>query len=215
LLFTCIGLAKDPPPSNDEEILKWTEGMETLEFHDEYKKILDAGATPLFPLVTYKQNSCYRVLYHKVKMPENFVVLGDALCGFNPLYGQGLSTAALGCVTLDAELRKCKNLIGFSNNFHWKMRFRLEFPWLLPRAGDYNYEETVPIKGENKNSFFFLFLRWYVRKVFEMNQRKNKDQKFTSETHTTTAQILNMIDFAGNLFAPKIFLTAMKRQLGL
>jgi 2-polyprenyl-6-methoxyphenol hydroxylase-like FAD-dependent oxidoreductase len=37
------------------------------------------------------------------RWPERFVVLGDAVCAFNPIYGQGISAAAvtaedLGCL---------------------------------------------------------------------------------------------------------------------
>ena len=39
------------------------------------------------------------------RRPEGFVVLGDAACAFNPVYGQGLTTAALGAQALGDCLR--------------------------------------------------------------------------------------------------------------
>jgi len=48
-----------------------------------------------------------------------------------------------------------------------------------------------------------------------MTHGKNKNQKFTTIAHTNFVKALNMIDFAGILFAPNMFLDAIKRQLGL
>jgi len=56
-------------------------------------------------------------------------------------------------------------------------------------------------------------LRWYVRKVFEMSQAKNQDQQFTTEVHTTAIRVLNMIESSTSLFAPKIFIGAIKHHL--
>ena len=44
-------------------------------------------------------------------LPENFLVLGDAACAFNPVYGQGMTIAALGALTLQQCLREQKDRV--------------------------------------------------------------------------------------------------------
>lgn len=44
--------------------------------------------------------------FEGVKLPENFIVLGDAACAFNPVYGQGMTIASLGALTLRQCLRE-------------------------------------------------------------------------------------------------------------
>ena len=62
-------------------------------------------ATPLFDPISHKGATNKRRFYEEVKLPRNLVVLGDAVCTYNPAYGQGMTTAALHVSALQKQLQ--------------------------------------------------------------------------------------------------------------
>lgn len=82
--------------------------------------------------------------------PEGIAFVGDAICGFNPFYGQGMSAAAMSAVLLRDALRSATKL---DQAFHQRLltaqRKNLEVAWGMAMARDRGYEcatgtETVP-----------------------------------------------------------------------
>ncbi|MER5479546.1 FAD-dependent monooxygenase [Streptomyces sp. NPDC002734] len=68
---------------------------------------LIADAEPLGPVVTTRSTANRRRYYERARrLPAGFVVLGDAIAGYNPVYGHGVSAAAQSVVALREVLRR-------------------------------------------------------------------------------------------------------------
>ncbi|MEU4167296.1 pyridine nucleotide-disulfide oxidoreductase [Streptomyces sp. NPDC026665] len=67
---------------------------------------LISAAEPLSEVFLSRSTRNRRREFEKAVMPEGLVVLGDAVATFNPVYGQGMSVAALGAQALARQLRQ-------------------------------------------------------------------------------------------------------------
>ncbi|MFD0441725.1 hypothetical protein ACFQ10_02405 [Streptomyces indonesiensis] len=65
-----------------------------------------AGAEPGSDVVTTRSTANVRRYYEKTAGPEGFAVLGDAVAGYNPVYGHGLSAAAQSVVAVREVVRR-------------------------------------------------------------------------------------------------------------
>ena len=81
---------------------------------------------------------------------QGIVFIGDAICAFNPFYGQGMSAAAGSALLLRNSLQSTTELDQtFFKGFLAEQRKALKVPWAMAMARDRGYEcatgtETVP-----------------------------------------------------------------------
>ena len=98
------------------------------------------GLTPLDEGMTYRFPANRRRHYERLtEFPEGLLVTGDALCAFDPVYGQGMTVAALEA----KELGRClaEGRTDLARRFHGLAAEHIDTPWTIavgaaPRAAD-------------------------------------------------------------------------------
>lgn len=105
----------------------------------ERAKPLDDGDAKKF---TYPQ-ARRRYFERLVQPAAGYVALGDAICSFNPLYGQGMTAATLEAVQLGRALDRYGSASsGMARAYYRAASKIVATPWQMATGGDFMYPET-------------------------------------------------------------------------
>ncbi|MFF4607036.1 NAD(P)/FAD-dependent oxidoreductase [Streptomyces sp. NPDC001339] len=99
-LLTMSGVRGDHPPTDEAGFTAFSATVGDPYIHE-----LLAQAEPLSPVHGFRDTCNRRRHYERPgALPEGFLVLGDAACTFNPVYGQGMSVAAISALAVRRTL---------------------------------------------------------------------------------------------------------------
>ena len=118
-MLTLIGLGRDYPPTDETGFLEFARSLRTSVLYEAIK-----DAEPLTPIFSHRGTENRLRHYERLsRLPEGFVMVGDSVCAFNPVYGQGMTMAALGALALKELLGNMPrgNLKGFAGRFQKKL----------------------------------------------------------------------------------------------
>ena len=139
-MVTLAGFVGDHPPLDEAGFLEFARSLPTPEI---YQRLQSAQA--LTEIVAHKYPSDLRRHYEKMaRFPEGYLVLGDALCSFNPVYGQGMTVAALEAEALGDCLRRQlgQDLTGLPGRFFESVTPLIDVPWRMATGEDWRYPEV-------------------------------------------------------------------------
>jgi 2-polyprenyl-6-methoxyphenol hydroxylase-like FAD-dependent oxidoreductase len=197
-MVTLAGMARDYPPDDHAGYLEFASSLPVDDIHRAIK-----DAEPLSDVAAYRFSSNLRRHYERMKRaPEGFVVLGDASCSFNPIYGQGMTTAGLGALALDACLSEQRSrgsaLDGFARRFQKKLAAATDVPWSMTTGEDFRFPET-----EGKRPLGGALLERYLTRVHVSSARDTKVLlAFTRAMH--------MLAGPTELLAPRMMLRVLR-----
>jgi 2-polyprenyl-6-methoxyphenol hydroxylase-like FAD-dependent oxidoreductase len=154
-LINVAGAGDERPPTDESLFLEFTR---TLIHPALYHASKDAE--PISPLHTYQRTENRLRHFEQLKRwPDNFIMLGDAACAFNPTYGQGMSVAALEALTLDKWLRASRTTLAFQQQVTKTVRG----PWLMATNEDSRLphaEGSTPTRFDRLNQRYIDEFIW-------------------------------------------------------
>jgi 2-polyprenyl-6-methoxyphenol hydroxylase-like FAD-dependent oxidoreductase len=135
-VITLGGTLADYPPTDEKEWTRWAATLPVPVVHE-----LVRTARPLTDIATYRFPANQRRFYETMKrLPAGYLVMGDALCSFNPIYGQGMSVAAMEAKALDATLAAGHDRV--ANRFYARARKIVDIPWTIATGEDLRYPQV-------------------------------------------------------------------------
>lgn len=137
-VVTLGGINKVYPPTDEDGFLEFARQLASPVI---YEAIRDAK--PLTPVYGYRRTENVWNHYERLpRHPGQLIVMGDAYCGFNPVYGQGMTVAAMEAQQLDILLRQCGADGLRPAAFYQALARVVETPWLLATGEDLRYPGT-------------------------------------------------------------------------
>jgi 2-polyprenyl-6-methoxyphenol hydroxylase-like FAD-dependent oxidoreductase len=133
----------DYPPADESGFLAFAKSLRTPKLYDLIK-----DAERVTNITTYRFPTSLRRHYERLPaFPQGFLVLGDAISSFNPIYGQGMSSAALQVPALQDLLNERSQekvpLDGLAPTFFTKAAEVVDAPWTLAANADFAYPKTT------------------------------------------------------------------------
>ena len=205
-ILTAYGGDRDYPPTDEAGFLEFVRSLPYPAIYDAIK-----DAEPLSQIYSYRATENRWRHYEQLpRYLEGFLVVGDAACAFNPVYGQGMTTAALGALTLDKCLQQQqqyqldRGFTGLARRFQKKLAKINAVPWLLATSEDYRYQGT---EGQPPSLLTRLMHR-YMDEVVQLTTNN-------AEVRLALLEVMHMLKPPITLFQAKIVIQVLKRLFKL
>jgi 2-polyprenyl-6-methoxyphenol hydroxylase-like FAD-dependent oxidoreductase len=158
-IVTLGGYLGDQAPTDDNGFVAFARSLQKPEIFDVIRV-----AEPLCPLMPYQFSANLRRRYEELsRFPAGFLVFGDALCSFNPVYGQGMTVA---CVE-SLALREClaAGTQEIAGRFFRAASQLIDIPWQIAVGSDLQHPRV-----EGKRTTQVRFINWYIAKLYRAAQ---------------------------------------------
>jgi 2-polyprenyl-6-methoxyphenol hydroxylase-like FAD-dependent oxidoreductase len=136
------GRGDDRAPGDWDGFMSYLRGLRTRTIHDAVEHAERIG-----PIVRFGfPASVWRHFERLSSMPRGLLPIGDAVCRFNPIYGQGMTVAAREACLLHRQLelaaRDGDPLDSLRERYFAGLPALIEGPWALSAIPDLAYPET-------------------------------------------------------------------------
>lgn len=182
----------DYPPTDEQGFMEFARSLPTLDIYNVINRL-----EPISDILPYRYPSSLRRHYEKLtSFPLGFLVAGDAICSFNPVYGQGMSSAAMQAAALERILSEPSaqqnNHAALAKTFFKEASKVIDTPWQLAVGEDFRFPATTGPKAPGTD----LINRYVMR----LHHATHTD----AVVYEAFIQVLNLLKPPTTLFHPKI-----------
>ncbi|WP_433207339.1 FAD-dependent oxidoreductase [Nocardia sp. CA-107356] len=154
-MVIAAGMIKDYPPTDEQGFLDFLSDVSSPIIH-----AIVQQSEPVGEIKPYRMPGSQRRLWELLeRRPRGFIVIGDAVASYNPIYAQGMTIAAHGAVTLrellagaDGELDTLPEL------FQTRLSEAVEWAFTTAAATDAHFEgaerEGIPEFSDDDDEYF-------------------------------------------------------------
>jgi 2-polyprenyl-6-methoxyphenol hydroxylase-like FAD-dependent oxidoreductase len=189
------GWSGDHAPTDPQHFWEFAQSLPVSEIYDIMRE-----SEPLSDIVPHKFSSSLRRHYEKLnRFPKGYLVLGDAICSFNPTYGQGMTSAAMQAAALDELLSRQKGQTkGLAHAFFKRAAKVVDSPWQSVVGEDFRFPQTTGPKPAGVD-----LINRYVAQV-------HRATLVDPEVSRAFVHVMNLLAPPSSLMAPGTMLRVLR-----
>ena len=201
-MVALIGAGRDYPPTDDAGFLEFARGLRSPLLYETIK-----AAEPASPIYGFRNTDNRRRHFERLRRwPDRILVIGDASCTFNPIYGQGMTVTAMTAVALDhilAEHRRPSGTdpLGRARRAQQQVTRTSAGAWTMATTEDLRYPWTEGARLDLPTRI----LHRYANRVLEVSNGN-------PEVNTAFVNVVNLRHPPASLFRPSVLLPVLARH---
>jgi hypothetical protein len=196
---TLLGAAGDLAPTDEAGFHEFARSLRDPEVAD-----VIAKATPATPIYRVANLHSRWTHYHRLPTwPGGLVAIADSVCSLNPVYGHGMTLAALESVMLGKLLEKHKksgDLSELGRKFQRRIARLIATPWMSTTSTDLGWQpESLPLSVRLSH--------WYLGNILDVIPT-------SASLYARFMRISHMVDGPAGMLHPTVVLTVIANALG-
>jgi 2-polyprenyl-6-methoxyphenol hydroxylase-like FAD-dependent oxidoreductase len=194
-IVTLFAMAGEQAPKDGDDFERFTAALPIRDVYEAIRagRAIDEPAPYRFP-------SNRRRRYERLEgLPAGFLAAGDAVCSFNPIYGQGMTVAAMEALILEERLRT--GVLPSARTWFGDIAQVIDLAWQLAIGSDL----AVKAVGSRRP----LTLRMFNRYLAWLQAAAVDDPRLTQRL----VRVVGMIDPPTQLLRPTTFAPLLREAI--
>ena len=192
-IVTLFGYVGDHPENRKDEFLKFSASLHNKSIFKILEQSEFIGNIELYKF----PKSYWRHFESCNNFPGNLSILGDAAASFNPIYGQGMTVAAIGAEVLNEFLLSdSKNSLKFQKD----LAKQIKVPWDMTRDVDRRYPEVG------------MSINWLEKFLVNYKLKLDKMCIVDENIALNFSRVVNLVQTPNSLVKPSILFRVMSSR---